>query len=37
MGSDDKDFLLTEGIRISNNRNEKDIAYVDDTFFEGME
>ncbi len=36
MGSDDEYFLLTYGMRIMNNRNEKDIASVDDTLFSGM-
>ena len=37
MSSDDKYFLATEGIRIFNNRNKKDIADVDDNLHEGME
>ena len=37
MRSDDEYFLATKGIGIFNNRNEKDIAIVHDTFFEGME
>ncbi len=30
MISNDTYFLLTNEIRIMNNRNDKDIAYVDD-------
>ena len=37
MCSDDKWFLSTKGIRIYNNRNEKDYVYIYDNFFEGME
>jgi len=36
MISDDEDFLSTIGIEIYNNRNKKDVAYVDDFFYEGM-
>ena len=36
MCSDDEDFLYTQGIRIYNDRNEKDIAYVGDNLFSGM-
>ena len=37
MESDDDYFLSTPGIRISNNRDEEDEAYVRDTEFSGME
>ena len=36
MCSDDKDFLFTPGIRIYNDRNQKDIAYVGDNLFSGI-
>ncbi len=37
MASNDEDFLDTPGIRIYNDRNEEDFAYVDDIVFSGME
>ena len=37
MYSDDEDFLNTPGIRIYNDRNQKDIAYVNDNRFSGIE
>ena len=36
MISDDRYFLNTKGIRIYNNRNEKDKDYVNENFYEGM-
>jgi hypothetical protein len=36
MYSDDEDFLSTPGINIYNDRNQKDIAGVDDNQFSGM-
>ena len=36
MHSDDEWFLYTQGIRIYNDRNQKDIAYVDDNIFSGI-
>ena len=37
MYSDNEEFLFTQGITIFNDRNEKDIAYVSDNEFSGME
>jgi hypothetical protein len=37
MHSDDEDFLDTQGIRIYNDRNQEDIAYVSDKLFSGIE
>ena len=37
MYSDDEDFLETPGIRIYNDRNQKDIAFVRDNIFSGIE
>ena len=36
MYSSDKYFLSTPGIRIYNDRNQEDLAYVDDNLFSGM-
>jgi len=36
MISDDENFLWTNGIVISNDRNHQDIAAVDDNFYYGM-
>ena len=36
MYSDDKYFLDTNGIVIYNNRNDKDIAIIDDILYSGM-
>ena len=36
MDSNDQCFLSTIGIEIYNNSNEKDIAFVDDIFYEGI-
>ena len=36
MASNDEWFLFTPGIEISNDRNQKDIAYVDDNMFSGI-
>ncbi len=37
MYSDDELFLDTPGIRIYNDRNQKDYAYVSDNQFSGIE
>ena len=37
MCSDDEDFIRTPGIRIHNDRNQKDLASVEDNEFSGME
>jgi len=37
MVSNDEIFLYTPGIQIYNDRNQKDIAYVFDNLFSGME
>ena len=37
MHSDDEDFLNTPGIRIFNDRNKKDFAFVFDNLFSGIE
>ncbi len=37
MWSDDEWFLDAPGIRIYNDRNQKDFAVVDDNLFSGME
>ncbi len=37
MCSDDEDFLSTPGIEIQNDRNQKDIAYVENNQFSGIE
>ena len=37
MKSNDEWFLRTPGIRIHNDRNQKDLASVEDNEFSGME
>ena len=37
MYSDDEDFLNSPGIRIYNDRNEEDYAFVSDNEFSGTE
>ena len=37
MHSDDEYFLNSPGIAIYNDRNKKDIAYVHDNLFSGIE
>jgi hypothetical protein len=36
MQSDDEDFLSTPGITIYNDRNQKDLASVNDNLFSGI-